>query len=92
MDTNKPIGRIIGDVYTADEHYLKVEPLNTEGISVGSTLLYAHNLGPLSKETISNCCQQGFIFVNQLGHYATAPRMSFDHGPRREVITWGLIS
>lgn len=31
---------------------------------------------------------QGFIFVNELGHYATAPRMSFDHGPRREVIGW----
>lgn len=30
---------------------------------------------------------QGFIFINELGQYAV-PSLSFDHGPRREVITW----
>lgn len=37
---------------------------------------------------MANSNTQGFIFVNELGHYATAPRMSCDHGPRREVIGW----
>ena len=44
---NPPIGRVIADVYGANEHYLKVEPLNTTGITIGSTLLYAKDLGPL---------------------------------------------
>lgn len=49
MDTKKPIGRIIADVYSNGERYLKVEPLNTKGISVGTTLLYADHLGPLTE-------------------------------------------
>lgn len=31
--------------------------------------------------------EKGFIFVNEEGQYAV-PRMSFDHGPTREIIVW----
>lgn len=67
MDTNKPIGRVVADVYNNGERYLKVEPLNTTGISVGSTLLYAEKLGPIN--TLNNTAQ-GFIFMNELGQWA----------------------
>lgn len=47
QEAEEPVGRIIGDVYTNGDRYLKVEPLNTKGISIGSTLLYAKVLGPI---------------------------------------------